>query len=286
VSPVRFQIAGTDATSGLASDACPAVSYEGPEGENETVAGRCRDRAGNSATRDFAIDYDATPPMLSLTAESGDASVALSWQTSPDVIGVEVVRTPGHGADPSGIVFRGPGTSFVDGLVDNGRRYSYEVRVWDAAGNTSDQTVVGLPAAPPGGSGAGTAPGVVSVPGAPGFAAPPPPLRKARPLFLPAAGAEFLAGGDPPRLSWRKVRRARYYNVQLFRKGHKLLSVWPIRARYQLKKHWTFRGERRRLTPGVYRWVVWPGYGRRAKAHYGKPVVRSTFVIKRRAASL
>ena len=127
VSPVRFAFTATDATSGL--DVCVPVDYTGPDGAEEVLVGRCRDRAGNGGTRHFTLDYDATPPALSLSAESGDGSVALSWQTSPDATSVEVSRTPGVGGRPSSVVFNGPGTSFVDGLVDNGTRYSYEVQV-------------------------------------------------------------------------------------------------------------------------------------------------------------
>ena len=31
----------------------------------------------------------------------------------------------------------------------------------------------------------------------------------------------------PPLLRWKKVRRAHYYNVQLYRGRTKVLSIWP-----------------------------------------------------------
>jgi len=43
----------------------------------------------------------------------------------------------------------------------------------------------------------------------------------------------------PPRLSWAKVRKARYYNLQLFKGRKKILSTWPKRASLKLKS--TFR---------------------------------------------
>jgi hypothetical protein len=276
VSPVRFGFTATDATSGM--DVCFPVDYAGPDGADAVLVGRCRDRAGNGGTRDFTVDYDATPPTLSLSAESGDGSVALSWQTSPDATSVEVARTPGVDGAPSSVVFSGPGTSFVDGLVDNGTRYSYEVRVRDAAANASTQTVVGFPTAPP--PSAESAPAVSEVVAAPKVATPP---RK-RPAIAPAAGSVFPASA-PPLMEWPSVRRARYYNVQLFRGKRKLLSVWPARPRYQLERKWRFRGKPRRLVPGTYRWMVWPGYGKRAKGRYGKPIVRSTFVIEKPVAA-
>ena len=273
VRPVRFLFAATDATSGL--DDCAAVDYTGPDSANAVVVGRCRDRAGNPGTRNFALDYDATPPALSLSAQSGDGIVALGWQTSPDVTSVAVARTPGVDGAPSSVVFSGPGTSFVDGRVDNGTRYSYEVRVEDAAANASTQTVVGFPSAPPpGGESAQALPGMVAVPEGG-------PSPRRRPTIAPARGSVFRPDA-PPLLQWPSVRRARYYNVQLFRGERKLLSVWPTRTRYQLKPSWRFRGQPRRLVPGRYRWIVWPGYGRRAKGRYGKPIVRSTFSIENR----
>ena len=188
VSPVRFAFTATDATSGL--DVCLPVDYAGPDGADAVLVGRCRDRAGNGGTRNFTLDYDATPPALSLSAESGDGSVALSWQTSPDATSVEVSRTPGVDGAPSSVVFTGPGTSFVDGLVSNGARYSYEVRVQDAAANASTQTVVGFPTAPPpsGGERAGR-PGRRRRPGA-GHASPQAPDDL-------ACGGERLPGGRP-----------------------------------------------------------------------------------------
>ena len=84
---------------------------------------------------------------------------------------------------------------------------------------------------------------------------------------------------------WPSVRRARYYNVQIFRGERKLLSVWPARPRYQVERSWRFRRKPRRLVPGNYRWMVWPGYGQRAQGRYGKPIVKSTFSIEKPAAT-
>ncbi|MFZ0090593.1 MAG: hypothetical protein WAL63_13850, partial [Solirubrobacteraceae bacterium] len=71
---------------------------------------------------------------------------------------------------------------------------------------------------------------------------------------------------------------AAYYNVQVFRHG-KILSAWPKRASLQLAKSWRFGGHRYRLKPGRYRWYVWPGFGRRSAAHYGRRVGSGTFVV-------
>jgi hemolysin type calcium-binding protein len=91
-----------------------------------------------------------------------------------------------------------------------------------------------------------------------------------------AAGAKPPRGATvakPPLLRWKPVRRARYYNVQVFRNNRKVLSKWPRRARFQLRWAWGPQGHRRRFKDGVYRWYVWPHYRKR----YGRLIVRSWF---------
>jgi hypothetical protein len=95
-------------------------------------------------------------------------------------------------------------------------------------------------------------------------------------LLGPQAGARVTS---PPLLRWRRVARASYYNVQLYRGRVKLLSTWPIRTRLQLRARWTYLGRQRRLTPGTYQWYVWPGYGRPAARNYGRLLGQSTFTV-------
>jgi hypothetical protein len=80
------------------------------------------------------------------------------------------------------------------------------------------------------------------------------------------------------------VRGARYYNVQLFREGRKILSVWPTPSSYQLNRRWAYRSELRRLVPGSYLWLVWPGFGPRSRADYGRRIGPSSFVVRRAQA--
>jgi Ca2+-binding RTX toxin-like protein len=86
--------------------------------------------------------------------------------------------------------------------------------------------------------------------------------------------------GRPPLLRWTAVRGARYYNLQLFRNRRKVLSAWPSQPRYRLKPRWRYRGERHRLAPGRYHWLVWPGFGPRSRADYGKRMGPSTFDVR------
>jgi hypothetical protein len=104
------------------------------------------------------------------------------------------------------------------------------------------------------------------------------PTRDGRRLIAPSAGAVVRAG-RPPLLRWTPVRAARYYNVQLFRNRRKILTAWPSRPRYRPKPRWSYRGRQRRLAPGSYHWVVWPGFGPRSRADYGRRIGPSTFEV-------
>jgi ribosomal protein L35AE/L33A len=95
-------------------------------------------------------------------------------------------------------------------------------------------------------------------------------------LFAPQAGARLT---KPPLLAWRTVPRARFYNVQLYRRGRKVLTVWPSRSRLQLRFRWRHERHRFELRPAAYTWVVWPAFGTRAHPRYGRMLGRSTFRI-------
>jgi hypothetical protein len=97
-------------------------------------------------------------------------------------------------------------------------------------------------------------------------------------LFAPSAGARVTA---PPTLRWKKPAKARFFNVQVYRRGHKVLSVWPTRSRFRLHRSWTFAGRRYSLKPGSYTWLVWPAFGSQAEPRYGKLLGQSTFLYAR-----
>jgi hypothetical protein len=96
-------------------------------------------------------------------------------------------------------------------------------------------------------------------------------------LLAPLSGARVTR---PPLLRWRPVRRATYYNVQLYRTGRKVLTAWPSRTKLQLRARWRFNGRLERLKSGSYRWYVWPGYGRAADRRYGDLLGTSTFIVR------
>jgi hypothetical protein len=306
---VRVDFFGDDATSGIAS--CRSATYAGPDDAAASILGRCRDQAGNVSSRAFSLPFDATPPLLAgLSATPGDGRVLLQWQSTPDVRWVEVTRSPGfdsdhvpdaraakhpklpkhskppkqqkppkhsepptHSGDHSdhnhgaSVVFPGPASSFLDDRVHNGIRYDYRVRVADEAGNHAEEVVAAVP---------------VAVPPPPAPAPPPVPASSPRRTRLLSPGPHArISWRHPPLLRWVAVRRARYYNVQVFRGHRKVLSVWPRRPHYQLKRRWSYHGTTQRLRPGRYRWFVWPGFGSRHRARYGHLLGRRSFTVVR-----
>ena len=84
-----------------------------------------------------------------------------------------------------------------------------------------------------------------------------------------------------PVLSWTKVAKAAYYNVQVFRNGRKVLTAWQTEPSFQLQRSWRFAGTTHRLTPSTYRWYVWPGFGPRSANRYGKLVGTHRFTVLR-----
>jgi hypothetical protein len=249
--PVAVTAGGSDATSGI--DDCPPVTYAGPDHPAAQVAAACRDVAGNVATRTFVLRYDATPPRLgAIAAEPGDRLARLRWTAPADARRIRVTRAPGRRGARSSVLARRAARGLADTAVRNGTRYVYRVTALDAAGNAATRTVV---------------------------------LRPGRRLLAPARGARVAR---PPLLRWTAVRGARYYNVQLFRGGRKLLSAWPRLPRLQLRSTWRFGGATRALRPGRYRWYVWPGIGEPRLRRFGPLVGRRQFTVvaalRRRAA--
>jgi hypothetical protein len=236
--PVSFTFIGSDATSGIES--CTTPTYAGPDSDAARVVGSCRDRAGNVAQFGVPIRYQATPPALTATADTGDRSVFLHWQANTDV---GIARSPGLNGAASSVLYHGDSGSFDDMGVRDGAHYQYTLTAQDQAGNVTVRSV---------------------------FATPGPRL------LAPAANAHL---GAPPLLRWTPVHGASYYNVQLYRHG-KVLSVWPTQPSLQLKRSWGFAGHHFRLKPGLYRWYVWPGFGRRAAARYGRMIGTGTFVVE------
>jgi hypothetical protein len=251
--PLTVAFTGTDATSGIAS--CTSAGYGGPDSAAAVLSGSCTDKAGNAASGSFSLKYDATPPgkVSRLRVTAADHGARLRWQrpADADFTGVVIVRAAPRGSTGKAaerLVYAGGGSRFRDRRLRNGRRYRYRVASVDRAGNRSVAVVAAV------------------VP------------RKIY-LLAPRQDARLRL---PPMLRWLPRATARYYNVQLLRRGAKLLSAWPSRPRLALRARWRYRGRRYRLRPGTYRWFVWPGLGSRSRARYGPLLGAGTFVVVER----
>jgi hypothetical protein len=141
------------------------------------------------------------------------------------------------------LIYRGTARAFRDKRLRPGTKYHYTVTASDAAANSAAKALT------------------VTATGR---------------LTNPVPGEHV---SSPPRLAWLHVKGASYYNVQLFR-GKLIFSAWPKRASLKLPRSWVYQGHRYRLRSGVYRWYVWPGFGRLSRAKYGRLVGHSSFAYR------
>ena len=192
-----------------------------------------------------------TPPanVVGLRARPLDGAVQLEWRAAANASRYVVTRSDRAGA--TNVSYDGRATTFVDRGLVNGEEYRYVVVSYDAAGLRS----VGV--------------AVVAV-----------PVRPV--LSSPKHGASL---SRPPLLTWRSVPGARYYNLQLLRvsadgSSAKVLSVWPIKNRFQLRRTWRYAAKTQRLAAGTYEWFVWAGLGARAAENYSPLLGWSRFTVK------
>jgi hypothetical protein len=242
--PVTVTLSGS-AFSGIAS-CTPPQTYGGAATTSTALGGTCTDNAGKVASVSFPFRYDATPPSLTVSAQPADRLAALSWRANAGpapLAPVQITRRPGLRRAASSVVYTGTHTAYRDRRVRNGTTYTYTITAVDQAGNLTQRTIR---------------------------------IRPGIRLLAPQADAR-LSG--PPTLRWTAVRKASYYNVQLFR-GSKILSAWPRHASLRLARSWRFAGRRHRLAPGRYHWYVWPGYGPQSASRYGRAVGNAVFVIR------
>jgi hypothetical protein len=248
-------------------DPHPALTHEAPAqlvvGPN-TVIFHARDASGNESQKaatltvlptGSATPLPPTPPTLPAEVTNVhvtplDGAARITWSAGGRK--VEVVRSTSSSRQLSAlvdekIVYTGTASRYVDRGLLNGVEYRYVVRAVDAAGNHSA--------------------GVATV------VTPRPNL-----LRSPKDGARLKKA---PKLVWKADGEADYYNAQLMLNGVKILSVWPSRASYALRKSWKYNGRKYTLKPGIYTWFVWPGYGARSRVDYGPMLGSRTFRIVR-----
>jgi large repetitive protein len=253
-------------------------TYQGLLSGRHTFSVNAADPGGNiGGTARYSWTVEAPPPppaspppppdlrppaeVVKVRTRVANARVTLSWVSPTDIDfdRVSISRiAPGKNVR-SLTIYEGAGKSVTDRGLVNGVRYRYRLRTRDKAGNLSAGVQI---AATP------------------------------KALLAPADGARVAV---PPLLRWQPIRRATYYNVQLWRvetsgQAHatrlvKVLSAWPSTARLKLKSSWTFAGKSYRLRPGRYHWYVFPGLGKRAAGRYGAFLGGSSFTVVPRKAT-
>ncbi len=220
---------------------CTSGAYGGPDGQGVLVSGTCTDVAGNTRSASLPLNYDSTPP------KTPQVEVAPGdRRVALEWWGSEQAEITRVHDGESVVIYRGGGAAHTDTGLKNEERYRYVVTLIDQAGNRASSETTAVPTASP--------------------------------LITPSAHAKLSA---PPLLTWRKVRRASYYNVQLHRGKRKILSRWPRTNELQLKRRWRFAGKPRRLVAGRYCWYVWPGFGPRSKRDYGRLLGKRCFTVTR-----
>jgi hypothetical protein len=207
------------------------------------------------------------PPddVKNLKAQAASRKVTLTWN-NPTAAGFDHVTITRTLPDATAAVvgYSGKATRYVDKSVQNGVEYRYTAVAFDSDGNRSGGVVVSA-------------------------------LPRQLLLLTPRDGARVKATKEGLKLSWARIKGADYYNLQLFlipdllttrglastQAGVKVLTAWPKKTTFVLKRSWRFEGRGYRLKPGLYRWFVWPGYGVRNAAKYGPLMGRSTFLVIR-----
>jgi hypothetical protein len=200
----------------------------------------------NQGTRTLTIDTAPPVTVGAFRTRSGDGKVKLSW-TQPVDLGydhVVVKRKRAGGSSWKKIGVRQDASTMVDWTPLNEVRYVYGIRSVDKAGNVSAMSTA-----------------------------------QARPskILWPQFGAIVRSA---PVLDWVASRHASYYNLQLWRNGKKILSVWPVKSAFRVRSSWSFNGRHYTLSSDAYRVYVWPGFGPKYAANYGSLLGWSQFSVK------
>ena len=185
----------------------------------------------------WTVDTTPPPPVTLGKHNVSYGRLALGWTPAPGTDHVVVLRSTRAKHVASTQVYSGAARSYVESKFVNAKYHAYRITSYDTAGNASAALDITVPASAL----------LLS------------PLDKGR-------------VHKAPTFRWLAVKKARYYNLQLWRNGEKILSRWPRSAKLKLTRTWKFSGRRYRLRPGYYVWFVWPGFGAPAKGIYGKPV--------------
>ena len=105
-APLSVGFAGSDATSGpVACDA--AKSYSSPDSKGTSLAGTCRDQAGNAGSTSFGFKYDATAPQVT-SAVPVRAPDRAGWYNRPVVVAAQGLDSTSGLASCPAVTYSGP----------------------------------------------------------------------------------------------------------------------------------------------------------------------------------
>jgi hypothetical protein len=216
------------------------------------------DQAGNvdgaAATYSWTISgvgpptQDLRPPANVRNARRsvGYGQLQLHWRNPADrdFDHVAVFVSAKRSVPPRTLVYTGRRQTYTNKRFKNGLYYRYLIVSYDHAENAAGGTRVTVP-----------------------------------PSVLLKGPREGQVVHGAPLLRWTPVRKATFYNVQVYFKGQKVLSAWPGKPRQQLLRRWNY-GRRFSLRKGLYAWYVWPGFGPRARSHYGQLLGQGSFIVR------
>jgi hypothetical protein len=206
---------------------------------------------------------DTVPPdnVSDVRAIVGNLAVSLSWKPpNKDFDHVDIVQSPGRSGTEDSVVYSGKKSSFVANGLTNGVEYRFLLIAYDKAGNRASGVAVVA-------------------------------LAQQQTLLAPPNGAVISAA---PLVKWKPVKGARYYNAQIWFEpagsgravlaaaaARKVMSVWPTKPSFKMKKSWRFGGKKFTLKQGRYLLYIWPGVGPKSANRYGKLLVQAEFTISR-----
>jgi hypothetical protein len=131
--PVAISWSGSDATSGIAD--CSSLTYSGPDSGSAGPTGGCTDKAGNTASATFPLQFDANAPaVVASPARSPDSNgwydhpVAVGWAGSDPASGVESCTDASTygGPDSSGVTLAGACTDKAGNSGSSSFQLSYD----------------------------------------------------------------------------------------------------------------------------------------------------------------
>ena len=234
------------------------TTYSGLGNGQHTFSVEATDRAGNTDASPAVYAWtisgvgpptqDLRPPanVRNVKRNVGYGRLQLHWlnPSDPDFDHVAIFAATKRSTPPRTVVYTGRSQTYTDKRFKNGQYYRYLIVSYDHAKNAAGGTGVTIP-----------------------------------PSVLLKGPGDGKVVHRPPLLRWTSVRGATFYNVQLYFRGRKVLSIWPAKPRQQLTRRWTYGG-RVSLAKGPYAWFVWPGFGLRTKSHYGHLLGQGSFIVR------